>query len=178
MEKKHLLICGAVGVGKTTLVRRLLAHSKRPLFGFSTLRLAQAGEDGLRPVYMYPAALGESERENGEENLLARCSREKKLVRSEVFDTLGVRLLHAERGGIVLMDELGFLESDALAFQHAVLAALDADTPVAAVVKAQDTPFLARVKTHENAALYTVTAQNRDELYAQLLPWIEQWNKA
>ena len=37
--KRHLLICGERGVGKSTLIRRLLEHSTREVGGFVTKRL-------------------------------------------------------------------------------------------------------------------------------------------
>ena len=42
--EKHILICGERGVGKSTLIRRLLAESTLPVGGFVTRRLPQAGE--------------------------------------------------------------------------------------------------------------------------------------
>ena len=40
--EKHILICGERGVGKSTLIRRLLAESTLPVGGFVTRRLPQA----------------------------------------------------------------------------------------------------------------------------------------
>ena len=36
--RRHLLICGERGVGKSTLIRRLLKHSTREVGGFVTKR--------------------------------------------------------------------------------------------------------------------------------------------
>ena len=44
--EKHILICGERGVGKSTLIRRLLAESTLPVGGFVTRRLPQ-GYDTL-----------------------------------------------------------------------------------------------------------------------------------
>ena len=46
--EKHILICGERGVGKSTLIRRLLAESTLPVGGFVTRRLPQADADGYR----------------------------------------------------------------------------------------------------------------------------------
>ena len=96
-----------------------------------------------------------------------------------MFDTLGAQLIEsAPKGGIILMDELGFLENDARVFQSAVLCALDGDTPVLAAVKPKDTPFLRAVRGHENAELVFIDEQNRDALLEKLLPHILRWNEA
>lgn len=54
--KRHLLICGERGVGKSTLIRRLLEHSTREVGGFVTKRLPVAYENGFFPIYLYPAS--------------------------------------------------------------------------------------------------------------------------
>ena len=75
------------------------------------------------------------------------------------------------------MDELGFLENDAEAFQSGVLRALAGDTPVLAAVKPKNTPFLRAVREHENAELVFIDERNRDALFLQLLPRILRWNE-
>lgn len=175
-RKRHLLICGDVGVGKSTLIARLLESSTQTLYGFVTKRIPTPGADGLCPVYLHPAALKISERTYGSKNLIGKCDRQHSLRFPKTFDTLGVKLLLAPRDGLILMDELGFLENDAMEFRTSVLQTLDGNTPVLAAVKSRDTEFLRAVKAHPNAELIQITEQNRDELYGQLLPKIVGWN--
>lgn len=175
---KHILLCGERGSGKSTLIRRLLAHSARPLGGFITLRLKTPDENGFYPIHLYPAAQPESERTNDRTNLVGICDSRTSVRHSEIFDTLGAALLDdPPRGGLVLMDELGFLENDAAVFQSAVLRALDGETPVLAAVKPKDTPFLRAVREHKNAEVFFIDAQNREELYKTLLPRILALNE-
>ena len=54
--KRHLLLCGERGVGKSTLIRRLLERNTREIGGFVTKRLPTADENGFFPIYLYPAA--------------------------------------------------------------------------------------------------------------------------
>ena len=176
--KRHLLLCGERGVGKSTLIRRLLERNAREIGGFVTKRLPDADENGFFPIYLYPAAQREDERRNQEANLVGTCDSRSSVRYPEVFDGLGVRLIEsAPRGGLILMDELGFLENDAEAFQAAVLRALSGDTPVLAAVKPRDTPFLRAVREHRNAELVYIDEENRGALLAQLLPHILQWNE-
>lgn len=176
MQKRHLLICGDVGVGKSTLIRRLLAHSRRPPYGFITKRIPITGEDGLFPVYIHPASQSESARTYGPENKVGACDRAHSVRYPGVFEHLGVKLLQAPPEGLLLMDELGFLESQAEAFCAGVLQALDGDIPVLAAVKSRDSAFLRQVRAHPRGMLYMITAENRDALYFQLLPQILRWN--
>lgn len=117
--EKHILICGERGVGKSTLIRRLLAESTLPAGGFVTRRLPQADGDGMFPIYLHAAALPPEERPYDPEHLVGTCDSRRSIRYPEVFDRLGPPLLTS--GGLLVMDELGFLENDAHRFQAAVL---------------------------------------------------------
>jgi nucleoside-triphosphatase len=172
-ERRHILICGEVGVGKSTLIQRLLAQSTRPLYGFVTKKL-DPDENGFHPIYIHSA--GASERMHTERNLIGTCDRRTHNINLDVFNTLGVAYLQAKPGGIILMDELGFMEAQAEAFTRAVFAALDGDVPVIAAVKARfDIPFLDAVRAHPNTMLYMITTENRDDLFSELLQVIQRW---
>ena len=71
--EKHILICGERGVGKSTLIRRLLAESTLPVGGFVTRRLPQADGDGMFPIYLHAAALPPEERPYDPEHLVGTC---------------------------------------------------------------------------------------------------------
>lgn len=159
----HTLITGEIGVGKSTLIKRLLAHTDRKIYGFVTeKRPFGAGER----LYINPAEGG---RVYGE-NVIGEIMPGRRGGIPEAFDRLGVPLLSGiPEGSIVLMDELGFMESRALDFCRAVLEVLDGEYQVIAAVKPRDTPFLKSVREHPNGRLYTVTAENRDGLYSQIL---------
>lgn len=171
---KHILICGEVNAGKSTLIAKLLKATNRPLYGFVTKRL-EADETGFHPIYIHPA--GAAERTHAEENLIGTCDTKIHNVSTETFDTLGVEYLKAEPEGLIVMDELGFMEASAARFVETVFQALDGDVPVIAAVKARyDVEFLNEVRVHRNAKLFKITKENRDILYQELLPIVLSWN--
>lgn len=173
IERKHVLICGEVGVGKSTLIQRLLAQSSRPLYGFITKKL-DPDENGFHPIYIHPAS--HTERVYEEKNLIGTCDRRIHNINLDVFNTLGVSYLQAKADGIILMDELGFMEAKAEAFTRAILDTLDGDIPVIAAVKARfDIPFLDAVRAHPKGKLFMITQENRDQAYEELLPLIQLW---
>ena len=174
-NSKHILICGEVGIGKSTLIARLLEHSSRPLYGFITKKL-DPDENGFHPIYIHPAGI--KTRVWDQDNMIGTCDRRTHNINLDVFNTLGVAYLQAKPDGIIVMDELGFMESKAEAFVESVFAALDGEIPVIAAVKARfDVPFLNKVRSHPNTKLFMITTENRDALFSELLPMIQSLNR-
>lgn len=167
-----ILLTGERQAGKSFLVRRLLQHTTCPLYGFVT-KMEPEGADGLRRVYMHPAAERPEAWTYIEENLVGICDRERVLeIHSQVFDTLGISLLQqAREDGIVVMDELGFMEASTEAFTQQVLEMLESHIPAVTVVKKRPgVAFLDKVWQTTGALRYEVTPENREALYQSLLP--------
>lgn len=173
---KHILICGKRNAGKTELLDRLLKSCRMPLYGFRSC-ITATREDGFHEIHMFPVC--DAERRPTDENRIGICNRSEREINLQVFETLGVRLLEARPDGILVMDELGFMEAEAKAFCEAVLRRLDGDIPVLATVRAGDlgSSFLDRVRTHPKAELYHVSPEQLDGLYDRLLPIVEGWNE-
>ena len=169
----HILICGDRGVGKSTLIRRLLADCPLPRSGFLTRRL-QSDENGFHPIYIFPAG---EDPIYGPENLIGTCDSRVHNARLEVFNTLGAAYIRrAKPGDVIVMDELGFMESKAEAFTAAVMDALNGDVPVLAAVKNRpDVPFLQKVLSAGKAEVFYITPENREQLYETLLPRVQAW---
>ena len=161
---RHILICGAVGVGKSTLVSRLLENSGRHVSGYVT-RIMKRRPDGWHEIYMF--APGQEDRAV----YLAECDTVSRRVNTGVFETLGTELLsRVSPGDIILMDEIGFMEETAPAFTSRVLELLDGDITVLGTVKNShpDSEYLNAVRNHPNVDLYSITRENRDGLYELL----------
>ena len=174
LSPQHIVLCGQRGVGKSTLARRLLEDWTGPIRGFVT-RSSPPDTDGFRSIYLHAA--DDPTPVEHTRNRVGRTNRTEHTMWPEVFDGLGVELLRAEPGSLILMDELGFLEQDAADFRRQVLRCLDGNIPVLAVIKHKThIPFLQEIRTHPRVQLYQVTAENRDDLPAVLSPLIRNWN--
>lgn len=171
---RHIVLWGQRGVGKSTLARRLLEEWKGSVCGFVT-RSSPPDADGFRSIYLHaaddPAPVEDAR------NRVGRTNRTEHTMWPEVFDGMGVELLRARPGSLILMDELGFLEQDAEVFRRRVLRCLDGSVPVLAVIKHKThIPFLQEIRTHPRVQLYQVTEENRDALATELCPLIRTWN--
>lgn len=91
---------------------------------------------------------------------------------SGIFDTKGVAALEhplQTTNSLVIMDELGIFERDALRFQKAVFQVLDSKLPVLGVIKPKSALFLDRVRAHPQIRIIDLAArQAAAELEAYL----------
>ena len=167
----HALIVGKRGVGKSTLIGRVLRALDRPVYGFETKK-ENSLADELRgsPIYIYEAWQA---RVQTAENLVGYCKNHRFDAAAEAFDRFAPKLRQpVPSGGIVLLDELGFMESQAKEFCAAVFDLLNGDVPVIAAVKDKNTPFLEAVRHHPKAKCFYITEENRDALFPQVLDFV------
>lgn len=77
---------------------------------------------------------------------------------------------------LILMDECGSLESEALDFQKEIIHTLNGDKPVLGVVKLASKGWTDKIRNHPNVIMITVTKENRNDL-PEILNKCFQFNK-
>ena len=160
-----ILLCGDINSGKTTLIQRLLADMSAAPRGYITVRMPEV--DGVSNVYLYDIANPPERVEDAAVIMAISDTGTEK--HPERLDTLGVQYLtDIPAGSVVVLDEIGSLETASPEFQKAVMRILSGDYTVLAAVKAANTDFLRAVRRHPDCELYIITPDNRDALYAQL----------
>lgn len=161
----HVFLTGERQIGKSRAIAGAVALLGKPVYGFRTRFLTR--ERGSSSLYMTPAdapdALDAS-------MMVAELLDGKMRPLTERFDTWGVRLLreaqeHPE--GIILMDECGHLEKNALAFQQAIRSCLDGDIPALGVLR-KDQAWHEFIKNHPRVTVITVTEENRGDMARQV----------
>lgn len=171
---QHLFLTGEKGVGKTTLLKGLLAQYHGPVGGFFTIKTRQV-RPGRYTVHLLQAGRDEKP---GEENLLFCCGDPISPALAARFDMLGCAALAAGGGaGLLVMDELGPHEQDAQGFCQAVRKALDGDVPILGVLQRANTSLYARIASHSQVRLVEVTVENRDDLSRTLRPPVRSQNE-
>ena len=169
----HALIVGDRGVGKSTLIHRVLKNLNRTVFGFETKKEEQL-EDPIRgcPIYIYDAGKAHFQTPN---NLIGYHKERDIPAITAAFDRYASKLLEVTpEDAVVELDEIGFLEAKSDAFCQAVLHLLEGKNPVIAAVKKREHPFLDAVRNHPNARCFYITAENRDALYEEVLAFMKQ----
>ncbi len=169
----HTLIVGERHIGKSTLIRRVLNELNVSVCGFETKK-----EEHLEdPVYGSPIYIYEPGQPHyqTEENLIGYCKQQCPKPNKEVFEQFAGKFNDFPDGkDMILMDEIGFLETCSGNFCRGILSVLDGDTPVIAAVKDKDTPFLDSVRSHKNCRCFYITKENRDELAEEVLAFVRQ----
>lgn len=166
---KHILITGAQGVGKSTLIRRILAcYPTVTPRGFLTKK-EEPDETGLCHCYIHPAS--EKIWKFGPENQIGTCRERSGGANPIAFETVGLALLQdIPPKSLILMDELGFFESNAPLFQAQVIRCLDSlNSLVIAAVKDKPTDFLDRVLAHPNGRVFQLDENNRESVFTSIL---------
>ncbi len=165
-----LLITGAPGVGKTTVLRRVAAGLGPGLLcGFCTEELREHGvRSGFRLVGF-----------DGTGGIIAHVdfSGRRRIGKYGVdvaaLDRLAQATLapHADCA-VYLVDEIGKMECLAPGFVRAMRTLLKSDKPLVATISKKGGGFIEEVKARDDAELIEVTRTNRDTLPADLLDWV------
>lgn len=168
---RHALIVGPPGVGKSTLIGRVVEELRPTLCGFLTQKEPELADPELgTPVYYH--ALGEPRRYSPD-HLLGHCKDCCPQVYPEAFHHLAPQVAAMGGGQVLVMDEIGFMETCSPAFCQAILSHLDGEVPVLAAVKDMDRPFLNQVRQHPHCQVFPITRDNRDELFAPVLAFVK-----
>lgn len=152
--KKHIFLTGDVQVGKSTAISKALELLHVTPGGFRTFGVNYQ-KDGSSDVVIFPA---HSTPENG--YVVAHRASSGNSLFPEIFDEFGSVYLQ-QPADLILMDELGYMESAAKKFQQTVFETLDGTTPVLGVVRNKETPFLNAVRARDDVLLLPVTKNNR-----------------
>ncbi|MFQ5594263.1 MAG: NTPase [Anaerolineae bacterium] len=169
---KSLLLTGRPGIGKTTLIRRVIEQLGRPAGGFYTHELRQRGRRvGFEIVTL-----------DGEQATLAHVdihSRQrvgKYGVDVAALDRVGVPAIRraVEASALVVVDEIGKMELFSEAFKATVLNALNGPNAVLATITRGRHPWADRIRQRDDVQLIQVTQENRDALVDHLVSRLAQ----
>ena len=162
---KNIFLTGEVGVGKSTVLRKVL-DMLPPMVcgGFLTVSAKAITTGALLDVFIEKAW---AKTPHNKAHLVgSRLGQGRFIPYPEVFDTVGTKILSElpPDAKIIIMDELGVMESDAAIFTNAVLHMLDGPLPILGVIKTKQSVFLNEIRQHSRSEIYEVTDKNRDAL--------------
>lgn len=164
----HILLIGPPGSGKSHLIHRVTKSLGKPLFGYETVKeddLAVAGKGS--PIYIYE--IGKNHARTSD-NLAGWCLDHHATTYPETFTRFAPKLSRpVPDDHLIVLDEIGSMESRSAAFCDAILALLDGDIPVIAAVRDKDTPFLNTVRSHPKCRCFRLSEADPDSILSQII---------
>jgi nucleoside-triphosphatase len=166
-QHRTILITGAPGAGKTTVIRKVAAGmSGRTIRGFTTAEIRSGGE---RQGFVL-------ETFDGKSVVLAHVSiRSPHRVGKYSVDVVALESIVGEaldpraNADVYLVDEIGKMECLSENFVAAARGLLDAGKPLVATVALRGSGFIEQVKRRPDVELLTVTRSNRDVVPDEIL---------
>lgn len=162
---RHLILTGLPGVGKTTLVKRLI-EGKKNLRGFITEEIREGGRrSGFKLLTL-----------SGREIILAHESFSspyrvgKYGVNLRALEEVGVKEIEEgikEGAPLIIIDEIGKMELYSNKFIDVLFKALDKSQVLATMGKINH-PVVMSIQRREDIKIVEVTLSNRNDLFYQL----------
>lgn len=173
MPRKNLLLTGRPGVGKTTVVRKIIEQLGAQAGGFFTEEMREGRQRvGFKILTT-----------DGREGILAHVSLPsphrvgKYGVNVEGIDEVAVpALLKAlQAAPLIVIDEIAKMELCSQDFKDAVVKCLDSPKPLLAVIQMSSLPFLNQIRARADVEVIEVTPSDRDALPRQLAERLRGW---
>lgn len=167
-----LLLTGRPGVGKTTIVRQVVARLGGAAGGFYTEEVRERGQRiGFRLV-----ALDGPMGTLAGVNVASPYHVGKYGVHLPDLEQIGVkairRALAQPHVAVVVIDEIGKMELFSPAFRQAVQEVLAGSKPLLATVMAGPQPWVDAIKARPDVTLIEVTPANRQDLPDRIVRWL------
>jgi nucleoside-triphosphatase len=161
----NILLTGTPGVGKTTLLKKLVEALGRPARGFTTDEIRERSTRvGFKLVTLDGREGVLAHEKIGGPNRVGRYG-----VSTADLEAIGIPAITPTRPDeIIVMDEIGKMECASQAFKDAAWAALESPNLVLGTIAARGVGFIARVKRRSDVRLVEVTKRNRDRLVEQI----------
>ena len=160
----NLFLTGPVQVGKTTLLNSTIQTLNAKTYGFYTKPYSNNSSVIGYKMFDYTSTIEPFI--IGIKDTPTTCQ-----PMIENFETNGVSLLNTalESDDVIILDELGILESKAYEFQEKILECLDSENLVLGVIKKKHSTFLNQIRERKDVIIIEVTPENRDYLLDEIM---------
>ncbi|MEM2101997.1 MAG: NTPase [Candidatus Bathyarchaeia archaeon] len=168
LTKRVILITGRPGVGKTSVVMKIVEELRAKGYKVGGMTSREKREDNARVGFQIQDIT------TGNQGWLAHIRQPngpkigKYHVNMDDLENIGVKAVEnaAENAGVVVVDEIGPMELCSQAFRQAILRLVDGEKPVIATIHFKATDQLVRkIKTREDAETFEVTLENRKNMH-------------
>ena len=159
---KNILICGPPGVGKTTLIKKILKKINLRAGGFYTEEIrGRSNRVGFKIISL-----------DNQEGILAHINIKDSQrvgrygVNINDLENIGARSLEQalKNDDLIIIDEIGKMEVFSEEFKEKVLDCLSSKKIVLAAISMVGNKFISNIKRRDDIILFKVTKENRNKL--------------
>lgn len=169
---KNILITGRPGVGKTTVIKRVISTLDLKPGGFYTEEIR---EGRVRKGFRIKTFSGKS-------GILAHADNRsgprvgKYGVDMKSFESTALPELEHAIGNreLVVIDEIGKMELFSHRFKDLVLKSLDGPAPVLGVIMESGNGFISDIQQRKDVRLFRITLGNRDTIVPDILKSVDE----
>jgi nucleoside-triphosphatase len=167
-----ILLTGRPGVGKTTVIMKVVEEFRGRAGGFCTEEIRKGNtREGFRIRTL-----------DGRNGILAHVSHSGPFrvgrygVDVDSFEGIVLPSLESafKRDELVIIDEIGKMELFSRRFRSLILRILASEKKILAVIHQRTDPFTERIRQCPNVEIWTVTKTNRNSLPSLILEKLEQ----
>lgn len=167
-----IFLTGVPGVGKTTVVKRVVEALGDRADGFIT---RETREGGIRTGFVIESLDGTtSPLATVKSNEGPRVGRYHVIVSNLESVALAAIQRALDQSKIVVIDEIGKMELMSQKFRDMILKALGSDASTLATLGIANHPLLNSIRRRRDVELIKVTIENRDSLPERILTMFEQ----
>ena len=175
---KTLLLTGHPGIGKTTIIRNVVAQVGDKAGGFYTEEIfGPGGRKGFRLIALdgektpQTVTIAHIDLRDAKAPRVGRYG-----VDVAALERVGVAALRRAMQGkkLVIVDEIGMMELYSRAFCDTVLLAVLGPTPVLGTIMRHPHPESNVFKTLAQVTLWEVNRTTRDDLTVKVLAWLDK----
>ncbi len=161
----NIFLTGEKGIGKTTIIYKILDHLNCDVDGYTVKSIVHGT---LKDFYIT------SIKDHTKKALMATGDITKRKIINIYEDSLnnfGAELINncIKTNDIIVLDEIGFIESNCNNFKNAIINALNSNKLVLGVLKEFNGDFINSIRSRDDVILFRVDEKNRDETLSLIL---------
>jgi nucleoside-triphosphatase len=168
VEAKNIFITGAQGVGKSTLLKKVIKNIDCIIGGFMQEKIFTERSTRFNVVPLC---------DHKKSYTIGVYDRKKASMVIDInsFNIISEDILQKSFNSseLIVLDELGFMEEDSKLFKSSVLKILSSNKPVLGVLKDCDTNFINKIKIRKDVQVIKIDKANRDFMEGEILSILE-----
>ena len=163
----NILISGYPGVGKTTLIMKIIKKLNCKISGFYTYEK----KESRKRTGFYITDFSGNQMVMADINCNSLYRVGKYGVNVEAIEKIGISALENAKvnADLIIIDEIGKMEMFSSKFCEILETIFNSSKPVLATIRLKDCPLTVKLKAREDVKLFNLTINNRNEMEKILL---------